>query len=84
MKFFKLLFILSVVELLENSTYLIRLPSWFSDKESMCSAGAVSLIPGLGRSPGEGNGCSFQYSCLGNPMDRGSWQATVHEVTKIV
>ena len=35
-------------------------------------------IPGLGRSPGEGNGNLFQYSCLENPMDRGAWQATVH------
>ena len=43
----------------------------------------VSLIPGWGRSPGEGNGNSLQYSCLGNPMDRGgAWQATVHGVTK--
>ena len=39
-------------------------------------------IPGLGRSPGGGNGNPLQYSCLGNPMDRGAWQATVHRVTK--
>ena len=39
-------------------------------------------IPGLGRSPGEGNGNPAQFSCLENPMDRGDWQATVHEVTK--
>ena len=39
-------------------------------------------ILGLGRSPGEGNGYLFQYSCLKNFMDRGAWQATVHEVTK--
>ena len=39
-------------------------------------------IPGLGRSPGEGNGNSIQYSCLGNPKDRGAWWATVHEVAK--
>ena len=39
-------------------------------------------VPGLGRSPGEGNGKLFQYSCLGNPMDRGAWQATLHGVTK--
>ena len=41
-------------------------------------------IPGSGRSPGEGNGNPLQYSCLGNPMDRGAWKATVHWVTKIV
>ena len=39
-------------------------------------------IPGSGRSPGEGNGNPLQYSCLGNSMDRGAWQATVHRVTK--
>ena len=42
----------------------------------------VGLILGLGRSSGEGNGNPLQYSCLGNPMDRGAWQATVHGVTK--
>ena len=40
------------------------------------------LIPGLGRSPGEGNGYPLQYSCLGNSMDRGAWRATVHGVEK--
>ena len=39
-------------------------------------------ILGLGRSPGEGNGTPLQYSCLENSMDRGAWQATVHEVAK--
>ena len=42
----------------------------------------VRLIPGLGRSPGGGNGNSFQYSCLGKPKDRGVWRATVHGVAK--
>ena len=42
----------------------------------------VGSIPGSGRSPGEGNGNPFQYSCLGNPMHRGDLRATVHEVTK--
>ena len=41
----------------------------------------LGSIPGLGRSPGEENGNPLQYSCLGNPMDRGAWLATVHEVT---
>ena len=44
--------------------------------------GDAGSIPGWGRSPGEGNGSPLQYSCLGNPMDRGIWQATVHGVTK--
>ena len=55
---------------------------WLSGKESTCSAGDADLIPGLEDSPGEGNGNPLQYSCLGNPMGRSSWQATVHEVTK--
>ena len=42
----------------------------------------MGLIPGLGRSPGEGNSNPVQYSSLGNAMDRGAWRATVHEVTK--
>ena len=46
------------------------------------NAGDMGSIPGLGRSPGEGNGKLLQYSCLENPMDRGDWQAIVHGVTK--
>ena len=46
-------------------------------KESICSAGELGLIFGLGRSPGERNGYPLQYSCLGNPMDREVWQVTV-------
>ena len=42
----------------------------------------VGLIPGLGRSPGEGNGNPFLYSCLSNSMNRGAWWATVHGVAK--
>ena len=42
----------------------------------------VASVPGLGRSPGEGNGYPLHYSCLENPMDRGVWRATVHRVTK--
>ena len=51
-------------------------------KESACNAGDPSLISGLGRFPGEGNGNPLQYSCLGNSMDRGDWQVIVHEVAK--
>ena len=43
---------------------------------------SMGLIPGLGRSPGEGNGNRLQYSCLENPMDRGAWWAMVHRVAK--
>ena len=59
------------------------LPWWLSDKESACSAGDVGSIPGLGRSPGEGNGNPLQFSCLGNPMDREAWLATVHGVARV-
>ena len=51
-------------------------------KESVCNAGDQSSIPGLGRYPGDGNGNPLQYSCLGNAMDRGAWEATVHGVAK--
>ena len=52
-------------------------------KKSTCQAGDAGSIPGLGRSPGEGNGNPLQYSCLGNPMDRGVWWATVHGAAQI-
>ena len=51
--------------------------------ESACKEGKPGLIPGLGRSPGEGNGNPFQYSCLENAMDRGAWQATVYGVARV-
>ena len=44
----------------------------------LAKAGDMGSTPGSGRSPGEGNGNPLQYSCLGNPMDRGAWRATVH------
>ena len=49
---------------------------------SACNAGDLGSIPGLGRSPGEGNGNPLQYSCLENPMDKGAWWATIHGVAK--
>ena len=51
-------------------------------KNVSAKAGDAGLIPGLGRSPGEGNGNPLQSSCLGNPMDRGAWWAIVHGVAK--
>ena len=53
-------------------------------EESACNAGDPGSIPGLGRSPGEGNGNPLQHSCLENPMDRGVWQAIVHGVIRVV
>ena len=58
-------------------------PSSSDGIESACSAGDLGLIPGLGRSPGEGTGNPPQYSCLENPKDRGAWQVTVHGVTRV-
>ena len=58
------------------------LPCYLSGKESTCQAGDIDSIPGLGRSPGEGNGNPLQYPCLGNPMDRGAWWATVHGIAE--
>ena len=52
-------------------------------KESACSAGDLGLIPGLGRSPGEGNCNPLQYSYLENSTDKGAWWATVHGVAKV-
>ena len=51
-------------------------------KNPPANAGDTGLIPGLGRFPGEGNGNPLQYSYMGNPMDRGAWEATVHGVAK--
>ena len=60
------------------------LPWSVSGKKSAYNAGNTGLIPGSGRSPGEGNGNPFQYSCLGNLLNRGSWQAIVLGVEKRV
>ena len=57
-------------------------PGGSEGKESACNVGDLCSIPGLGRSPGEGNGNPHQYSCLENPMDSRAWWATVFGVTK--
>ena len=58
------------------------IPGSSDGKESTCNAGKLCSIPGLGRSPGERNSNSFQYSCLGNNLHKGAWRAIVHGVTK--
>ena len=71
---------------LQTSLYhIIALPHGSAGKESACNAGDtgdVGSIPESRRSLGEGNGNPLQYSCLGKPIDRGAWQATVQRVTK--
>ena len=64
------------------SNLLEGFPGGSAGKESACNAGDLGSIPGLGRSPGEGNGHPLQYSGLKNSMDRGAWHATVHGVAK--
>ena len=60
-----------------SNTLVIKSPS-----ANTGDARDVDLIPGLGSSPGEGNGNPLQYSCLGNPMEKGAWWATIHEVAR--
>ena len=59
----------------------LSFPGDSDGKELACNAGDLGSMPGSGRSPGEGNGCPFQYSCLENSMNREAWQAIVHGVT---
>ena len=64
------------------TSLMSRLPRWLNEKNPPANARDTNLIPGLGRSPGEGNGNQLQYSCPENPMDRGAWQAAVPGVSK--
>ena len=60
-----------------SSYSMLGFPGGSDGRESTCNAGDLGLIPGLGRSPGGGLDNPLQYSCLENPMDRGTWGATV-------
>ena len=62
--------------------HLRGFPGGLDDKASVYNVGDLGSIPGLERSPGEGDGNPLQYYCLENLMDRGAWQATVHGVAK--
>ena len=70
------------MDYLMNCTETLGFPGGSVVKNLPANAGDVGLILGLGRTSGEGNGNLLQYSCLGNPIDRGTWQAIVHGVTK--
>ena len=63
-------------------SYYVGCPGGSDGKEPAHNTGDLGLIPGLERLPGEGNGYPRQYSCLENPMERGTWWVTVHGVTK--
>ena len=62
--------------------YTLDFPGSSPGKESTWNAGDLGSVPGLGRSPGGEHGNPLWYLCLGNPMDRGVWWATVHGVTE--
>ena len=64
------------------SVYLKGIPRWLTGKETSCNAADEGLIPGLGRTPGEGNGNSLQGCCLTNPFDREMWWATDHGIAR--
>ena len=63
---------------LHRVIHKLGFPGVSDGKESACNVRDLGLIAGLGRYPGEGNGYLLQYSCLGNPMDRGTWWAIAH------
>ena len=72
---------------MDNSIILVGFPGGTVVNNLPVNAGVArdpGLVPGLGRSPGEGSGKPFKYSCLGNPMDRGAWQGTVHGASKSI
>ena len=75
-------FVGKVMSLLFNMLSRLYFPGGSDSKASAYNAGDLGSIPGLGRSPGEGNGNSLQYSCLENPMDGGDWWATVQGVAE--
>ena len=70
-------------ERIPKNELTVGFPSCSDGTESACNAGDLSLIPGLGRSPGEGNGYPLQCSSLENSMDRRAWQATVQKKKKL-
>ena len=77
-------YVLSMISLFSLSMYKTHqgFPGVSAIKNSPANAGDVGSIPGSGRTPGNGKGNPLEYSCLGNPMERGACQATVHGVAK--
>ena len=73
----------AVIQLRCDKDINLGFPHIAVGKESVCNTGDPASIPGLERSPREGNGNPLQYSCLENPMDRAAWQATTHGVARV-
>ena len=71
----------SEFSLIGDFSFPLGFPGGLDGKACVCNTGDLDLIPGLGRSPGEGNGSPLQYPCLENPMDRGA-RAIVHRVAQ--
>jgi len=71
-----------MAKVLWSPYHIMGFPGGSDGKESTCNAGDLGLIPGLGRSPGEGCGNPLQYSCLDNSMDSGDWWTIVHGIAK--
>ena len=67
---------------MHNLIYPRGFPGGSDGKQSAYNVGDPGSIPGLGRTPGQGDGNPLQYSCLADPMDRGAWRAVVHRVAK--
>ena len=82
MSLFHILVILEMFQTFALFVIFVELPWWLRWLRICLNAGDLNSIPGLGRSSGEGNGHPLQYSCLGNPMDRGILQVTVHGVAE--
>ena len=76
------IYLLVLIAFVWSVSGFLDFPGGSDSKESACNAGDPGSVPGLGRSPGEGNGYPLQYTCLENSMDRGASQATIHGVTK--
>ena len=80
--YFYILTIFSHLKFYKLCVSVTGLPSWLRGNEATCHAGDAGSISGSGSFPGEGNGNPLHYCCLGNPMDRGAWQATVHGISE--
>ena len=71
----------TIASCFEGGFLSVGVPGGSEGKESACNVGDLGSIPGLGRSPGEGNGNPLQYCCLENPNGQKTWWATVHMIT---